>query len=1180
GLNGIDRTATVHDLHAGRTSAGYLVDLRGKNGEARPGEPVVLTFKHRWFREEIRAELTTDAQGRIALGALDGIAWFRARDAAGTERTWPVARGACSRPESLHGRAGDTLRVPLAEAGGADATPAASLLEVRGGHFVKDWRGSLATAGGFLELRGLPPGDYSLFLKPEETEIRVRITAGEARDGFVLSPRRALEIPRLAPLQITAVEPAAGEIVVRLANATPFTRVHVFGARYLPAYDVFAHLGYSGTPGLRQQPWTPARTFYESGRDIGDEYRYILDRQSARKFPGNMLDRPGLLLNPWALRDTEALAEALRSGGAYMGGEGGRGTAGGIGAASATSALAPAAASASLDFLKTPAAVLANLKPDKDGIVRIPRAALAGHPHVRIVAVDPTATVLRHVALEDSPIESRELRLAGGLDPAKAYAEQRIVTSVPAKGTLTVADAATARFETIDTVAKAFRLLSTLGGNATLTEFSFITRWPDLPAAEKRTLYSKHACHELSFFLSQKDPEFFRTVIAPYLRNKKDKTFMDLWLLGADVNPYLEPWRLGRLNAVERILLGRRIADQGSAIARDTRERTDLIPPNIEDFRLRFDTAVQTGDLETGGVKQQLEQERRKQVDGLAKSLPEAKAAFAASPPAPASAGPGFGGYAARNRMAVNGMEADAAELKAGAVAKLERRALLRDEDPGAADRAADAKPQEKGKSDAGVEMLYLRTDKDARQSARRFFQKLDQTKEWAENNYYKLPIEQQLADLVTVNEFWADYAAHDGKTPFLSKWFPQATRNFTESMFALAVLDLPFKAGAHVEKLDGLRYVLEAASPLVVFHREIREAARSDEPAGVLVAQGFFRADDRYRHENNEQFDKFVTEEFLPGTVYGAQAILTNPTGNRQRLQVLLQIPVGAIAVSGGLPTRGIYVDLEPHGTRTIEHFFYFPAVGKYAHYPVTLARNDKVVAGAAPFAFNVVAQLTKVDKTSWAWLSQNGSPEDVLAFLGGANLHRLNLSEMAWRMKDAAFFRKALALLGARHVYDPTLGSYAFLHNDATALGTWLRHSPFADRCGLHLVSPLLVLDPVERLDFQHLEYSPLVNPRAHAVGERRKILNNRFREQYQRLMKVLAYKASLTDADELAVAYYLTLQDRIAEAIDWFAKVDRKAVPEQIQCDYLAAYLAFYRGDLDGARALAKAHAEEPV
>ena len=237
-------------------------------------------------------------------------------------------------------------------------------------------------------------------------------------------------------------------------------------------------------------------------------------------------------------------------------------------------------------------------------------------------------------------------------------------------------------------------------------------------------------------------------------------------------------------------------------------------------------------------------------------------------------------------------------------------------------------------------------------------------------------------------------------------------------------------------------------------------------------------------------------------------------------------------------------------------------------------------MVAAAAPFTFNVVERLTRIDKTSWAWLSQNGTPEEVLTFLGQANLHRLDLNEIAWRMKDQAWFKQATSLLERRHVWQQTLWSYGLLHNDPETIRAFLRHSPFADRCGLYLVSPLLVLDPVERLAYQHLEYAPLVNPRAHQVGAHRKILNNRFREQYQRLMKVLSYKPALTDVDKLAVAYYLTLQDRIEEALDWFGRVNRKAVPEQLQCDYLEAYLALYRGDVEGARKLAKAHADEGV
>jgi hypothetical protein len=376
------------------------------------------------------------------------------------------------------------------------------------------------------------------------------------------------------------------------------------------------------------------------------------------------------------------------------------------------------------------------------------------------------------------------------------------------------------------------------------------------------------------------------------------------------------------------------------------------------------------------------------------------------------------------------------------------------------------------------------------------------------------------------------------------------------------------------------VRYLLQAGSPLLLFHREIREAVRVEEPGAVLVAQRFFRADDRYRYENNERFDKYVSEEFLPHVVYGAQVVLTNPAGNRQKLQVLLQLPMGAIPVSNGFYTRGVYVVLEPYSTQTQEYFFYFPETGRYPHYPVTIARNDQVIGGAAPFTFNVVARLTQVDKSSYAWLSQNGTPDELLAYLAGTNIRRLDLNEIAWLLKNRDDFRKITALLDARHVYHDTLWSYGILHNDPDTIRAFLRHAPFADRCGLYLVSPLLVLEPVERLDYQHLEYAPLVNPRAHTVGAKRKILNNRFREQYQRLMKVLSYKPALTAVDKLAVACYMTLQDRVEDALAWFAKVDRNSVPEQLQCDYLETYLAFYRGDVAAAKALAQKHATEGV
>ena len=1184
-LNEIDRSTSVQDLHVSRTAAGYIVELRGKNGEPRPGEPLTCWFKHREFRDEVQVELKTDDQGRAWLGELKDIARFRVREPFGAEHTWVPAADTCTFPADLNGRVGEVLRVPAAF-DGADALPAISLLEQRQGQFVKDWRDALVLTNGFIELKGLPAGDYSLFLKPLEREITVRVTQGEDRDGFILSARRALERPRLAPLQVVAVDAGTDTVEIRLANATPFTRVHVVATRYLPAYDIFTRLGFTGAPGLLQQPWLPARTFYESGRDIGDEYRYILDRQAAAKFPGNMLDRPRLLLNPWAVRDTEAEPEALADQRLYTGR-----SAGGRQAESASyggkwGQSASLEGQANLDFLQQPAVTLWNQAPDKDGVVHIPRAELKGLPLLRILATDPVSSVLRHAALEDTPVATRELRQVAGLDLAKPYAEQKIVTPLAAQGALAIGDATTARFETCDTVAKAYRLLATLGGNPTLEEFSFIATWPALDAKEQRRLYSKYACHELSFFLHEKDPAFFREVIAPYLKNKKDKTFMDHWLLEDDLADYLEPWRFERLNAVERILLGRRIQAQNASLVRDARERADLIPPDIDDFNRRFDTALQSGGLDMGGgMKEAIDELRKSEDKKRTGDLSEMVAtggrlgagrstAMPASAPAPAMALPDL-------QM----------EIASDAISPVVMKSLARGQMANrAGERRAAAISAVDTVTELNIEMPeemelegaeFYADEKPGRQEAqRRFFQKLDQTKEWAENNYYHLPIEQQGAELVPASAFWADYAQHDGKSPFLSAHFQEATRSFTEMMLALAVLDLPFEAAEHKEALDGLSYALTAGSPLVVFHREILEAERADEPGSVLVAQHFFRADDRYRFEGNEQFDQYVNEEFLPHVVYGAQVVLTNPNGNRQNLQVLLQIPMGAIPLNGGFYTRGVHVALEPHGTQTIEYFFYFPATGEFPHYPVTLAQNDRVVGGAAPFRFHVVEQLSNVDKTSWAWISQNGTPADVIAFLDQANVLWLDLNEIAWRMKDKAFFKQVTTLLEARHVYHDTLWSYGLLHNDPATLRTFLEHSPFADQCGLHLVSPLLVLDPVARLDYQHLEYAPLVNPRAHPVGAKRKILNSRFRAQYQQLMTVLSYKATLTDIDELAVAYYLTLQDRVAEALDWYGRVDRAAVPEQLQCDYLDVYLAFYRGDVETARRIAKPHAEDPV
>ena len=161
------------------------------------------------------------------------------------------------------------------------------------------------------------------------------------------------------------------------------------------------------------------------------------------------------------------------------------------------------------------------------------------------------------------------------------------------------------------------------------------------------------------------------------------------------------------------------------------------------------------------------------------------------------------------------------------------------------------------------------------RKAVRSYFRALGPTKEWAENNYYKLPIAQQDASLIPINAFWSDFAAWDGNAPFLSAHVAEASRNFSEMMLALAVLDLPFEAAKHTTRREGASFTLTAGSPLIVFHTQIKPGQAAEKNDGLLVSQNFYRNGDRYREEGEEKFDKWVSEEFLTGVVYGANLSL-----------------------------------------------------------------------------------------------------------------------------------------------------------------------------------------------------------------------------------------------------------------------------------------------------------------
>jgi hypothetical protein len=73
-----------------------------------------------------------------------------------------------------------------------------------------------------------------------------------------------------------------------------------------------------------------------------------------------------------------------------------------------------------------------------------------------------------------------------------------------------------------------------------------------------------------------------------------------------------------------------------------------------------------------------------------------------------------------------------------------------------------------------------------------------------------------------------------------------------------------------------------------------------------------------------------------------------------------------------------------------------------------------------------------------------------------------------------------------------------------------------------------------------YEHREYDPLVNARAHQLGKSRVILNRSVDKQYRKLLEYLCHKnvSSFTANDYMAVTYHLLLQVGLCEcASEWW-------------------------------------------
>ncbi len=79
---------------------------------------------------------------------------------------------------------------------------------------------------------------------------------------------------------------------------------------------------------------------------------------------------------------------------------------------------------------------------------------------------------------------------------------------------------------------------------------SHILSWNTYDYKKKKQIYDKESCHELNVFLHFQDKKFFEEVVKPFINNKINKTFVDLYLIGDEnIREFASLHRLSKLNA-------------------------------------------------------------------------------------------------------------------------------------------------------------------------------------------------------------------------------------------------------------------------------------------------------------------------------------------------------------------------------------------------------------------------------------------------------------------------------------------------------------------------------------------------------------------------------------------------------------------------------------------------------
>ena len=157
----------------------------------------------------------------------------------------------------------------------------------------------------------------------------------------------------------------------------------------------------------------------------------------------------------------------------------------------------------------------------------------------------------------------------------------------------------------------------------------------------------------------------------------------------------------------------------------------------------------------------------------------------------------------------------------------------------------------------------------------------------------------------------------------------------------------------------------------------------------------------------------------FDTGIVPSCQAVLTTVCSVSQKMELLFQIATASIP-----SYKNKFSYIKYHMTITFGISFYFPSIGTFRHYPLTISKRGTIIGDANIYRNEIVVKypnkLKKLDVESWKEVALNSNSTQLTECFNSNNVCEIDWGLIYHRLKNASIFELIYNLLNERGVFN----------------------------------------------------------------------------------------------------------------------------------------------------------------